>query len=195
MVNAEQHAMSLHYMAVEQDSEEKLGGLRSHYEMLQPKLRRLLTARLGSPADAEDLMQDLWIKLAQIPSGPVANPSAYLHKMALNLANDLVRSRMRQRGREAAWSDVMIAEPNSVAVDPSPSPETALAANMQLDLLMRAIRTLPERAQQVFRRHRIDGASHAEVAAEFGISKSAVEKNMATAMKHLMRAMSADEET
>jgi RNA polymerase sigma factor (sigma-70 family) len=187
--------MPLNYMTVDQDSEEQPAGLRSHYEMLQPKLRRLLTARLGSSADAEDLMQDLWIKLGQIPSGPVGNPSAYLHKMTLNLANDYVRSRMRQRGREAAWSDVMIAEPNSLAVDPSPSPEAALAAKSELDILLRAIRTLPERAQQVFRKHRIEGASHAEVAAEFGISKSAVEKNMATAMKHLMRAMQEDDET
>lgn len=186
--------MRLNYMVVDRNSEEQPAGLRSHYEVLQPKLRRLLTARLGSSADAEDLMQDLWIKLSQNPPGPIANPSAYLHKMALNLANDLVRSRMRQRGREAAYSDVMIAEPNSVAIDPSPSPEAVLTANMQLDVLLRAIRALPERAQQVFRRHRIDGASHAEVAAEFGITKSAVEKNMATAMRHLVRAMHKDEQ-
>ena len=195
MPNADLHAIAMRDMADGQEPEQQRGGLREHYDALAPKLRRFLAARIGNAADAEDLMQNLWIKLAEIPSGPIANPSAYLHKMALNLANDLVRSRVRQRGREAAWSDLMVAETDTVAIDPSPSSETALADKMQLALLLRAIRSLPERAQQVFRRHRIDGASHGEVAAELGISKSAVEKNMATAMKHLMRIMNEESGT
>ncbi len=167
-------------------------GLRASFADNAQAIRRLLTARLGNEADAEDLMQDLWIKLADVASGPIANPRAYLHRIALNLANDLVRSRMRQRGRESAWSDLMVAEAGTEAVDPAPSAERHLADRMELDRLLAAVRTLPEKAQLVFRRHRIDGASHAEVAQELGISKSAVEKNMATAMKHLTRLMQED---
>jgi RNA polymerase sigma factor (sigma-70 family) len=165
------------------------GGLRAHFDGLAPSLRRFLVARLGNTVDAEDLIQELWIKLGETPSGPVANPRAYLYKMALNLGNDMVRSRMRQQKREAAWSDLMVAAADTQAVDPAASPERQLADRMELDQLLSAIRDLPERAQLVFRRHRIDGMSHAEVAAELGISKSAIEKNMATAMKHLIRAM------
>lgn len=168
------------------------GGLRAHFAPLAPTLTRFLTARLGNAADAEDVVQDLWLKLAALPSGPIANPRAYLHKMALNMANDLVRSRMRQRGREAAWSDIMVAETDMVAIDPAPSPERAMGDKLQLEAIMRAIRAMPDRAQHVFRRHRIDGLSHSQVAAEMEISKSAVEKNMATAMKHLMRALDSE---
>lgn len=81
----------------------------------------------------------------------------------------------------------MVAEADTVAIDPSPSPEQQLSDRIELAALLAAIRSLPERAQLVFRRHRLDGLSHGEVARELGISKSAVEKNMATAMKHLLR--------
>ncbi|MEG8041644.1 sigma factor-like helix-turn-helix DNA-binding protein [Sphingomonas sp. LR59] len=42
---------------------------------------------------------------------------------------------------------------------------------------------------RVFRRHKIVGLSHAEVAAEFGISRSAVEKHIAVALRHLRKAL------
>jgi RNA polymerase sigma-70 factor (ECF subfamily) len=50
-----------------------------------------------------------------------------------------------------------------------------------------AIAALPEGAAQAFRLHKIDGLSHAEVAARLGISRSGVEKHIAVAMKHLRR--------
>jgi RNA polymerase sigma factor (sigma-70 family) len=168
------------------------GGLRANLSEHASSIRRMLAARLGNQADADDLMQELWIKLADIASGPVANPRAYIHKIALNLANDMFRSRSRQRTREAAWSDLMVAEAGTEAADPAPSADRRLADRMELDRLLAAVRTLPEKAQLVFRRHRIEGASHSEVAEELGISKSAVEKNMATAMKHLSRLMQMD---
>ncbi|WP_219893422.1 RNA polymerase sigma factor [Aquisediminimonas profunda] len=163
-------------------------GLQAHFAEHSGSMRRMIAARLGSQDDADDLLQELWIRLADVHSGPVANPKAYLHKMALNLANDLVRERVRRRKRESSWSDHMIAEADTVAIDPSPSPERQLSDRMELAALLATIRSLPDKAQLVFRRHRIDGLSHGEVARELGISKSAVEKNMATAMKHLLRA-------
>ncbi len=174
---------------------EKTGGLRSIFDVSRASLLRLLSARLGSPADAEDLLQELWIKLATLETGPIANPKAYLHRMALNLANDQVRARVRQRGRESAWSDLMVAGHDSVAIDPAPLPDRALIAKGELGRLSRAIQALPDRSQEAFRLHRIEGKGHAEVADSMGISKSAVEKHMATAMKHLVQAMDLEGET
>jgi RNA polymerase sigma factor (sigma-70 family) len=164
-------------------------GLRAHFDAHRPALRRMIAARLSSPEDAEDLMQELWIRLASVESGPVANPRAYLHRMALNLANDLVRERVRRRRREEDWTGATTDDAGGMALDPTPSPERQLADRQELDRLTRAVRAMPERAQQVFRLHRIEGNSHAEVAESLGISKSAVEKNMATAMKYLVRHM------
>lgn len=175
------------------DADMAEGGLRVQLEQLRPSLRRMLTARLSSAEDAEDILQELWIKLGTLDSGPIGNPGAYLHRMALNLSNDLVRERTRRRTREADWTDTSITTVDGMSVDDAPSPERLAADRQELARMVDAIRLMPERAQQVFRRHRIDGLSHGEVAAELGISKSAVEKNMATALKHLMRRLKFDE--
>ena len=143
-------------------------GLQAHFAEHSGSMRRMIAARLGSQDDADDLLQELWIRLADVHSGPVANPKAYLHKMALNLANDLVRERVRRRKRESSWSDHMIAEADTVAIDPSPSPERQLSDRMELAAMLATIRSLPDKAQLVFRRHRIDGLSHGEVARELG---------------------------
>jgi RNA polymerase sigma-70 factor (ECF subfamily) len=164
-------------------------GLRAHFDAHRGALRRMLAARLGSAEDADDLVQDLWIRLGSVESGPVANPRAYLHRMALNLANDLVRERVRRRRREEDWNGATVETTGGMALDQTPSPERQLADRQELDRMTQVVRSMPERAQQVFRLHRIEGMSHARVAEDMGISKSAVEKNMATAMKHLARHM------
>jgi RNA polymerase sigma factor (sigma-70 family) len=191
---------SVHAIAAVVESESpsdvaRSDGLRAQFDACAPSLLRLISARMGSRTDAEDLMQELWIKLETLETGPIANPKAYLHRMALNMANDLVRARVRQRGREAAWSDLMVAEHDTVAIDPAPSPERAYFAKREMENLSQALRTLPDRAQQAFRHHRIEGLNHAETAEAMGISKSAVEKHMATAMKYLLRAMNGGAET
>ncbi len=178
-----------------EDAQTAGGGLRAQLEQIRPSLRRMLTARLSNAEDAEDILQDLWIKLETLDSGPIGNPGAYLHRMALNLSNDLVRERARRRNREADWTDTSITTLDGMSVDDGPSPERQASDRQELARMIDAIRTMPDRAQQVFRRHRIDGLSHADLAAEMGISKSAVEKNMATALKYLMRHINFDGQT
>ena len=56
-------------------------------------------------------------------------------------------------------------------------------------MLTSAVANLPDGARRVFRLHKIDGMSHAEVAATLGISKSGVEKHIAVAMRHLRAAL------
>ncbi len=164
-------------------------GLSAHFTAMRAELLRFLAARMGSRADADDLMQDLWLRLSALESGPVANPRAYLFRMAHNIANDLVRERTRRRARDAAWSDNAISESGGMAVDDAPSAERALIDKQELARLQGAIRALPERARDVFCRHRLQGESHGEIAATLGISKSAVEKHMANAMRHIAIAL------
>lgn len=159
------------------------------YVGLRDELRRFLAARLGDPAEAEDLLQELWLRIQAADSGPIANPRAYLYRAAQNLALDLVRTRANRKSRDNEWAadqyQIGIGEP----ADPRPDAEAMLSAREEAAALDAAIAALPEGARRAFRLHKIDGLSHAEVAARLGISRSGVEKHIAVAMTHLRRAL------
>ncbi len=155
---------------------------------LRGELLRFLTARLGDAGSAEDALQELWLRLQAMDSGPVANARAYLYRAAQNVALDIVRTRQRGIARDGQWAAAhggSGAEP----VDLSPDAEAAMLAREEAAALASAIAALPEAAGRAFRLHKFDGLSHAEVAARLGISRSGVEKHIAVAMAHLRRAM------
>lgn len=165
------------------------GGLAALYRQHRNELLRFLIARTGDAAEAEDVVQELWVRLATAPTGPVLNGRAYLFRMAHNLVLDRVRARARRSAREQRWSD---AEQGAVpaageVVDAHPTIEEEMVARDEVARLASAIANLPDGARRVLRLHKIDGLSHGEVAARLGISKSGVEKHMAVAMKYLRR--------
>ena len=156
-------------------------GLEAVYRAELPGIRRLLTARTGSAAEADDIAQDLWLRLRAVPVGPIANPVGYLYRMALNLALDRARGERRRVAREADWG--------TEADEAVSSPAEQADARQRLARVLAAIETMPPGAARVFRRVRVEGASHAVVAGELGISTSAVEKHIVVALKHLARSL------
>ncbi len=169
-------------------------GLAAAYLANRPRLLRFLTARTRDPHEAEELLQELWLKIGELPSGPVSDPLAYLHRSALNLANDRDRSRRRRAKREADWVDSTTMRNGAEAVDETPPADAVADGRRQAACLAEAIAHLPEGARRVFQRHKLEGQSHAQIAAELGISKSAVEKHMAVALRHLVRAFGTEGE-
>lgn len=165
-------------------------GLLAAYEEQKFLLKRLLAARTGDSALAEDLLQDLWIRLQGLETGPVANPAAYLHRMASNLATDHARAQQQRRLREESWVKGTTDIVDGMARDDAPDAERILLDREQLQRAVKAISEMPPRASQIFRLHRIEGLSHGEIARNLGISRSAVEKSMAVALKFLMKEFS-----
>jgi RNA polymerase sigma-70 factor (ECF subfamily) len=164
-----------------------IGGLSRLYEEHRAEILRFLRARTGDAAEAEDVVQELWIKLQNTDSGPVANGRAYLFRMAHNLVLDRLREQRRRRLRDTGWTLERSAGTTGEGelVDPGPSTESELLEKEELARLSKAIAQLPEGARRAFCLHKIDGLSHVEVAARLGISRSGVEKHVAVAMKHL----------
>lgn len=142
----------------------------------RPALLKFLAARRVTPDEAEDLLQDLFVKLESAAIGPVAEPRAYLYRMADNLLLDRRRAEGRRVGREEAW--VAVQGGAAPGVDDRPSPERLLIARERLAMVSRALAALPERTATIFRRFRIDGVNQKQIAAEQGISVSAVEKHL-----------------
>lgn len=166
-------------------------GLQVAYGVHRADLMRLLMARVGDRTEAEDLLQELWLKVRQNPAGPVQNGRAYLFRMAQNLVIDRLRERQRRMERERRWSDETtdFATSGIEPADRRKTVEEALLDREEIATLTSAIANLPEGARRAFELHKIQGLSHAEVAEALGISKSGVEKHMAVAMKYLRRAL------
>ncbi|MEO8308608.1 MAG: RNA polymerase sigma factor [Pseudomonadota bacterium] len=166
-------------------------GLARLYEQHRAEILRFLKARTGDAAEAEDVMQELWIKVQEGETGPVANGRAYLFRMAHNLVLDRLREQRRRGQRESSWSIERSAGVTSEGdlVDPGQSTESQLVLQDDLARLAVAIGNLPAGAQRAFTMHKLEGLSHGEVAARLGISRSGVEKHIALAMQHLRIAL------
>jgi RNA polymerase sigma-70 factor (ECF subfamily) len=149
-------------------------------------VRRFLLARTGNAQEADDLLQELYLKLERLDdTADVRDPLPYLFRMALNLARDRRRERQRTATRDAAWADTHNTLSGTDAVSDEPSVEAAYDAKQRLAAVRAAIEELSPQCRRVFALHKLDGRSHQEVADELGISRSAVEKHMHTAIKHL----------
>ena len=152
---------------------------------------RFLKARLGSQSDAEEVLHDLWARLATVATGPVQHPRAYLFKTANNLALDRRRAERRRVARdEAITRDSAIGHGHELVVAAAdPDAAALLIQRHEHARLTKAIERLPDGARRVLVLHKFEELSHAEVAARLGISRSAVEKHMAVAMRHLRAAL------
>lgn len=151
---------------------------------IRADLLRFLTARQVAAEEAEDLLQDMFVKLAARATGPVAEPRAYLYRMLDNLLLDSRRTSARRVAREGKWTEASPGAGNGA--DDSPSSERELVARERLRLVSDRLAHLPERTLLVFRRFRIDEMPQREIAGELGISVSAVEKHLQRAYRLLV---------
>jgi len=161
--------------------------LLAAYLERRANLVRFLAARAGSLAAAEDIAQELYLKLAGRERGgeDVANPLALLYRMALNLMLDRARGEARAAARDTAWRQVARSEIGGVDIADEPPADEAAASAQRLRLLVAAVQTLPPQAGRAFRLHKLEGLSHAETARVMGLSVKAVEKHVSAALKAL----------
>lgn len=154
----------------------------------RPALMRYFLAR-GVGGDAEDLIQDLWLKVSSNPQVSVEDPKAYLMRMAHNLMLDRLRSAQRRRDRETAYGGY------DGDVDDAPPVLRSLLARERLHRIDRTLAGLGERTELIFRRHRVDGVAQRDIASEQGISLSAVEKHLQKAYRAVVASARAHDDS
>jgi RNA polymerase sigma factor (sigma-70 family) len=149
-------------------------------------LVRFFTLRLKSAAAAEDLVQDIYVRLATVDPGvDVRNAAGYLYRLGSNLMLDRLRSERRAAARDHDWRDAHRTVAGTDDLSEEPRADDAVAARQRLEAIVAVLRELPEQTQRVFRMHKFDGLSHAQVAEALGISRSAVEKHCMVVLKRL----------
>lgn len=164
------------------------GRLLTCYLSRRDEFLRFLIARTGSAGEADDVLQDLYLRIRKMPSGKeneIVDPAAFLFRLCLNLAIDRRRTDIRRERREQAFQGVHLHVECGEAVADQPSPESSANAQLLLDRVRAEIETMPPQQRRVFRLHRVEGHSHTEISEALGISRSAVEKHMIAALKRL----------
>ncbi|MBR6270332.1 MAG: RNA polymerase sigma factor [Bacteroidales bacterium] len=131
---------------------------------------------LESQADAEDAVQDVFLKLWAMRGSleGISNPKAYAMTMLRNTCLD----RIRAAGR---ISDAPI--PDSPA--PGPDPETEIDDRQRLEKVLAAVKSLPERQRQVLILHTVDGLSYEEISRRTGINYLSLRVMLSKARKTL----------
>ena len=143
-------------------------------------LLRFLRSKLPNPADAEEVLQDSYLRLCQADqTSDIRNLRGFLYRIAMNTVIDRYRS--QKKGRLTSLDDLPFDVPLQIESD-EPSPEQYAIGAEQLAVLQKAIDDLPPRCQQVFLMHRVLLMTHRAIARELGISTQMVEKHIAKAL-------------
>lgn len=145
------------------------------YPQLLSRLRRTVTV------DAEDVLHELYLRLARLPPGAeIRRPRAYLVRAAQRLVID----RHRQAGRTDGLAEDV--------VDAGPTVEHRIDAARKLRRLRAAVERLPPRQREAFVLARFHHLGHAEIAGRMGITVSGVEKLLVKALARCRAAVEDD---
>ena len=136
---------------------------------------------LGSVADAEDTVQDAWLRWSAGDRTDVADPRAYLVRVTTRLALDrLGAARTRRETYVGPW----LPEPLLTGSEPDPAEEVELGEQVSLALLV-VLETLSPLERAVFVLREVFALPTAEVAAALGRSEAAVRQLAHRAREHV----------
>jgi RNA polymerase sigma factor (sigma-70 family) len=168
-------------------SEPKPPSLLAVYLQRREDLKRYFTLRLRSAEAAEDLVQDIYFKIAGGVTDEILNPGAFLYRLGTNLMLDRLKQQRRARSRDRGWAESGLTSLEGEAVADAPPADEAMASRQRLARMLEALEDLSPACRRAFRLHKLDGLSHADTAAAMGVSKSTIEKHISAALKHLLK--------
>ena len=145
-----------------------------NWKAAMSRVRAALMRRGRTMHDADDLVQEAWVRLACYESEQrVDKPEAFLMRTALNLSIDSHRMRVNH-GEEVLLEEVVL-------IDATPTTEAVVLARERVARLSVCLGRLSEKTRDIFLAHRIDGMSYQQIAQRHQLSISTVEKHIAKA--------------
>ncbi|MFT7775992.1 RNA polymerase sigma factor [Roseateles sp.] len=137
--------------------------------------KAMLLRRGQSAQDADDLMQDAYLRLRRFSKEHhVENPEALFMTTAFNLSIDAHRAR-RSRGDEVQPEDVEL-------VDPQPDIEAGVLGRECLRRMDVCLGRLSDRTRQMVLEYHLEGLTYDEIAARHGLNTSTVHHQVSKAI-------------
>lgn len=142
------------------------------------RLRKVLLRRGRTKEEADDLIQEAFLRMQEYceRGGHVRQPEGFLMRTVLRLASNARRDAHRELYSDQQVEDLVL------LMDTSPTPDEVLAGDQCLERMRDALDTVSRRTRDIFFMQRLDGLSYAQIAQQTGLSISAVEKHMASAL-------------
>ena len=156
---------------------------RGLYRRHTPRLFQLALRLLaGDEAEAEDVVQDTWIKAVERLDGFrwESELGTWLHAIALNVSREALRRRGNRR--EVEWP-----ESDEPAVTPPPEHLEPLD-------LEAAIAALPAGYRTVLVLHDVEGHTHEAIAAELGVTTGTTKSQLFRARRAVRAHLASDNE-
>ncbi|MGY8696589.1 MAG: RNA polymerase sigma factor [Verrucomicrobiia bacterium] len=141
-------------------------------ENLQPHeamLRAWLQSRYQSGVDIDDVIQEAYVKILAVRKGkPINAPKAFLFATARNIALNAMRyAKVRGENIVAQLDDIDV-------LDERAGVHETVARNQELEILTKAIQSLPDRCRQIFTLRKVYGMTQREIANKLNISARTV---------------------
>jgi RNA polymerase sigma-70 factor, ECF subfamily len=134
--------------------------LARRFEVERPRLRAIAMRLLGTPADADDAVQETWLRLQRVDTATVDNLEAWLTTVVSRVSLDMLRAPRRKRERSwqvEPWGD----EPVAVDADPA---ELVLEGDRISTALLVLLETLSPAERIALVLHDVFGQSFDEIA-------------------------------
>ena len=150
------------------------------------RLRAIAYRMLGSRADAEDIVQEAWLRWAEVDESTVENARAFLSRMVTNLCLDKLRSAPARREHYVGvWLPEPLLEGDQLFDwTPGPEKQVELAQDVSVALLLALERLSPlERA--AFLLHDVFDLDYDEVARHLERSEAACRQLTSRARKRV----------
>jgi RNA polymerase sigma-70 factor (family 1) len=164
---------------VEQLKEGSKDAFRLLFDENGPKIYAFALSYLKNASDAEELLQEVFLKLWEVRSSldTSKNLRSFLFKICINLIYDFIR----RKNIEKVYLDY------SGRNNPSSGDNTwhEVIYNDMLNNLQKLIATMPEQRQRIFRLSKEDGLSNEEIADQLNLSRRTVENQLYRAVSFL----------
>jgi RNA polymerase sigma-70 factor (ECF subfamily) len=147
------------------------------FEAQRPRLLRLAYRMLGSVSEAEDVVQDAWLRWSKVEES-VDVPAAYLTRIVTRLCLDQMRS---ARARRETYYGAWLPEPLVGSTEDEQADDLTLT-------LMLALERLSPLERAAFLLHDVFGVALSEVAGTLDRDAGAVRQMAVRARKHVQTA-------
>ncbi len=152
------------------------------FELYYAKLLHVAHNYISNKEDAEEIVQDVFLKAWKKRNRITSNINGYLFKITKNSCLDYLKSKKRKLNRfgllvqlEAFVNHDALADNDSILII-----EKELEQKIQL-----GIDLLPEKCKKVFIKSRIEGLKNKEISKVLDISEKTVENHMTKALRHM----------